>query len=112
MLQVLVSAGVVFILLKFLERGKNRGLDGFASIAFVLVPALLILLANIGAGIVGVDKRFLVLLALLYFIVPLFMLRLQFDLSWGRSFLYGLFVFLVVIVVDSLFYLMIGFIRR
>ncbi|WP_444898721.1 hypothetical protein ACJJIX_13865 [Microbulbifer sp. VAAC004] len=58
MLQVSISAGVVFILLKFLERGKDRGLDGFASIAFVLVPALLILLANIGAGIIGIDKRF------------------------------------------------------
>lgn len=108
MLQAFMASGIVFGLLKFFERGKDRGLDGFTSIAFVLVPAMLIFLATIGAGIAGINQQFLVALVALYFIVPTLMLRVQFELSWKQSSLYGLLVLLVVVAVDALFFLLIS----
>ncbi|GAA5444903.1 hypothetical protein Misp06_03095 [Microbulbifer sp. NBRC 101763] len=108
MIQALLASGIVFGLLKLFERGKDRGLDGFTSIAFVLVPELLIFLATIGTGIAGINQQFLVALVALYFIVPTLMLRLQFELSWKQSALYGLLVLLVVVAVDTLFYLLLS----
>lgn len=108
MIQVLTASGIVFGLLRFFERGKDRGLDGFTSIAFVLVPALLIFLVTIGTGIAGINQHFLVALLALYFIVPTLMLRFQFELSWKQSSLYGLLVLLVVVAVDTLSFLLLS----
>ncbi|AQQ67096.1 hypothetical protein Mag101_05145 [Microbulbifer agarilyticus] len=108
MIQALLASGIVFGLLKYFERGKDRGLDSFTSITFVLVPALLIFLATIGTGIAGIDQQFLIALVALYFIVPMLMLRLQFELSWRQSAQYGLLVLLVVITVDTLFYILLS----
>lgn len=108
MIQALLASGIVFGLLKFFERGKDRGLDGFTSIAFVLIPALLIFLVTIGAGIAGISQQYLTALVVLYFIVPMLMLRFQFELSWKQSALYGLLVLLVVVVVDTLVYILLS----
>lgn len=108
MLQALLASGVVFGFLKFLERGRDRGLDGFTALTFVLVPALLIFLVSIGTGIAGVNQQFLFVLWLLYLVVPTLMLRLQFEFSWGRSAGYGLLVFLVAVSVDILFAVLLG----
>ncbi|GAB2523814.1 hypothetical protein [Microbulbifer agarilyticus] len=108
MIQALLASGIVFGLLKFFERDKDRGLDGFTSITFVLVPALLIFLLTIGAGIAGISQQFLIVLVALYFMIPMLMLRLQFELSWKQSAQYGLLVLLVVIAIDILFYIMLS----
>ena len=108
MIQALLASGIVFGLLKFFERGKERGLDGFTSITFVLVPALLIFLATIGTGVAGIGQQFLLGLSALYFIVPTLMLRLQYELSWEQASLYGLLVLLVVVAVDTFFYLLLN----
>ncbi|GAB2888069.1 hypothetical protein ACCI51_01760 [Microbulbifer echini] len=108
MIQALLASGIVFVLLKLFERGKNRGLDGFTSFAFVLIPAMLIFLARIVTGIAGINQELLFILVILYLIIPALMLRFQFELPWKPSILYGLMVLFVVTAVDSIFYLLIN----
>ncbi|WP_237060674.1 hypothetical protein [Microbulbifer sediminum] len=87
---------------KLLERGRDRGLDGFTSITFVLVPALLVWLASLAIALGGLPQYLLLPLLALYFIVPALMLRLQFEFSWKTACGYGALVFVVALVVDIL----------
>ncbi|UHQ56001.1 hypothetical protein [Microbulbifer sp. YPW16] len=102
MLQALIAGGVVYGLFNLLERGRDRGLDGFTSITFVLVPALLVWLASMAVAFSGLPQQLLLPLLTLYFVVPALMLRLQFDFSWKTACGYGALVFVVAIAVDIL----------
>lgn len=100
MLQAFIAGGLVYGLLNLLERGNNRGLDGFTSLTFVLVPALLIFLARLAFGFIGLPTQYLLSLLSLYFIVPTLMLRLQHDFSWKNACGYGALVLVVAFAVD------------
>ncbi|WP_250463910.1 hypothetical protein [Microbulbifer litoralis] len=108
MLQALIAGGVIYGLFNLLERGKDRGLDGFTSITFVLVPALMIFLARLGLGFAGLPQALLLPLVALYFIVPTLMLRLQFEFSWKNACGYGALVLVVAVAVDTLFAVVLG----
>ncbi|WP_346839623.1 hypothetical protein [Microbulbifer sp. SAOS-129_SWC] len=107
MVQALIAGGIIYGLFNFLERGKDRGLDGFTSITFVLVPALLLFLITLGWGFIGLPQAFLLPFVSLYFLVPTLMLRLQYQFGWKNACGYGLLVFVVAMAVDIL--LSVGF---
>lgn len=100
MLQAFIAGGMIYGLFNLLERGKNRGLDGFTALTFVLVPALLIFLARLALGFIGTPPQFLLFLFSLYFIVPTLMLRLQYEFSWKNASGYGALVLVVAFLVD------------
>lgn len=75
-------------------------MDGWVSVAFVLIPALLIFLLVIAVNLLDLPQWLPAFGLLLYFIVPTLMLRLQFELSWKGSCTYGGVVFAIATLVD------------
>jgi len=100
MLQAAIAGLIVFLIIKFLEKGEDRGIDGWVSFVFVLIPALLTFLLSIAVGLLGLPQWLILIAALLYLIIPALMLRFQFDLPWGLSSAYGGVVFFSALVVD------------
>lgn len=60
---------------RVLEKGRDRGLDGWVSVAFVLIPALLIFLLVIAVNLLDLPQWLPAFGLLLYFIVPTLMLK-------------------------------------
>ncbi len=100
MLQAAIAGFIVFLILKVLEKGEERGIDGWVSFVFVLVPAFLIFLISLAIGLLGLPQWLVFFAIALYFIVPALMLKFQFELPWKLSCAYGAVVFFVAVVVD------------
>lgn len=100
MLHTAITGFIVFLILKFLEHGNDRGIDKWVSLVLVVVPALLIFLVKLAVGFYGLPEWPLVLSTALYFIIPTIMLKIQVELPWGLSCAYGAVVIFSVVVVD------------
>lgn len=103
MFTTIIAAVIVLLIIKFMERGQDRGVDDWVSAVFVVIPALLIFVLALAIGFLGWPIWLVLPLTSLYFVVPTLMSRLQFELPWGRSCAYGGIVLLVVLVVDIAF---------
>lgn len=100
MLKVGISTAITYFLFLLFERGKDRGLSGWVVFSYVLAPSLLIFLLFLIFPQVAPPNWVSLPPLLLYFFIPMLMLRFQHELSWGRSCAYGTMVLLVVVMVD------------
>jgi hypothetical protein len=81
MLNAAIAGLIVFLILRVLEKDKDRGIDGWVSFIFVLVPALFIFLVSLAVGLLSLPNWIVFSAIALYFIVPALMLKFQFELS-------------------------------
>ncbi len=102
MLQAALAGFVVWIIINFLEKGEDRGIDGWVSFVLVLVPALMIFFISIAVGMAGLPQWLILLAVLLYLLVPACMLKFQFELPWGRSLAYGAIVLVAALTAEIL----------
>lgn len=107
MFYIPLAAFFFWALLRFLEKGKDRDIDGWVTLVLVLVPALAVGLASGAIAILELAPQLSYFLLLLYMIIPACMLHFQYEVEWGRSISYGAILFVLVIVAQvcvSLFF--------
>ncbi|MEM8501456.1 MAG: hypothetical protein AAF542_25830 [Pseudomonadota bacterium] len=92
-----VGALAVYLSFRFIPALRKIEVDGFMSIAFVLVPAILMFFVNL-----AVDPNFLTLALGLFlaFIVPTLILKNGYSLSWGTASKYALVVVGILFVLE------------
>ncbi len=103
MLTAGISAFVVFLLIKYLEKDKDRGIDGFISFTFVIVPYMIMFLIGMAVGIFELPSWLTLIGPLFFFGVPLLMLRFQFEVNWSRAAGYASAVLISVITTEVIF---------
>ncbi|MEM6486478.1 MAG: hypothetical protein AAF662_16030 [Pseudomonadota bacterium] len=98
MLIALLAGFFVWATIGLLERKRDSEMDGWQSFVLVLVPALLGFVLSVGLAFLGLAPFAPLLGLLLYFAVPLLMLRYQLEYPWGRSCAYaGIVVFYALV---------------
>jgi uncharacterized membrane protein YhdT len=108
MLQAGIASFIVLGLMKLFERGEDRGIDGFVSFAFVIVPTLIMFLIGLAVGIFELPEWLTFLGPIFYFAIPLLMLKYQFELGWSRSAGYASAVLIAVVVTEVAFMYLLG----
>lgn len=100
MIQIAISTLFVFAFFKATD--KDRIVDGFTSLAFVLAPALIIMLLT--AVMFALEAPFWAahLLHLLYFFIPMILLKNITRHSWGKSAVLAIIVLLIVTMTQVL----------
>lgn len=82
MIQVAIAAFLVWCFFKLVD--KNGVVDGFTSIAFVLVPAVIMFLAGMGVAFLELPTWIVFLFETSYFLVPLLFLKSITDFAWPK----------------------------
>ncbi len=99
MLVLIIAGFFSYLIISQLEKKNSEsGMDQYMYLAFVLAPALIILLINLALAFFDAPKIVHSLLLALYFAIPLLMSRYFLEYSWKRSGLYGSIVILSIIV--------------
>lgn len=93
MLHIAIAALLVFIFFKIVD--KEKVIDDFASLTFVLAPAILIFLLRMGAFALDTPIWLIYSLDLLYFIVPALLIKNITAYTWLRTGLYAGVVFIL-----------------
>lgn len=102
LLSVAVSAVIAYVVVSLFERRRADRLDRFVPVLLVLVPAVLLQFTAFAVGHDLVPAKVYVGALLLYFLIPLTLLRLFFRRSWARSAVYAAVVLVVVVTVHIL----------
>ena len=97
MIQIAITAFLVWAFFKFAD--KSGLIDGFTSITFVLVPAILIFIFGAGAIALGLPQWVNLALHLTYFLVPMLLLRKMTTYSWAKVYAYSGVVFGINVLV-------------
>ena len=104
MLSAGLSAFVVFMLIKLLERKTEEShIDGVISFVFVIVPYMIMFLIGLAVAIFDLPEWFTYIGSVFFFGVPLFMLKYQFEFSWSKSAGYASAILACVITTEMLF---------
>ncbi|GLR71789.1 hypothetical protein [Agaribacter marinus] len=100
MIQIGLAAFLVFLFFKFTD--KDKIIDGFISLTFVLAPAILVFLIQIGLRALDAQPVLMYLPDLLYFFIPFFMLKAVTEYSWVKSAVQAGVVFVIVLICQLL----------
>ncbi len=82
MIQIAIVAFLVWCLFKLVD--KDGVVDGFTSIAFVLVPAIIMFFAGMGVAFLALPVWIIYLFETSYFFVPLLFLKSMTDYAWAK----------------------------
>ena len=85
MILTLISAAIVFGIIKLLEDKEKGVVDGFISLTFVVAPAIMMFFINIGVSAAELPDMLALFGIVLYFLVPFIFCRFVCEYSWKRS---------------------------
>jgi len=101
----LAIALVVFLVFKYVPKFKELEVDGFMSVTFVLVPAIVSWLVGLA---LSEESIIHIALLFLYLVVPAAILQKAYNLSWSSALGYGGVVFGIVVLSQIALILSIG----
>ncbi|NKC00280.1 MAG: hypothetical protein GKR90_17590 [Pseudomonadales bacterium] len=92
-----LAALAVFLAFRFIPRLRALEVDGFMSIAFVLVPAIVMLIVH---AIIPASLVTFSIGLLLSFVVPALIFKKGYSMSWGDASKYAMIVVGIVFLLD------------
>ncbi|MFC3121804.1 hypothetical protein [Agaribacter flavus] len=102
MIQIAVAAFFVWCLFKFLD--KEGYVDGFVSVTFVLVPAVIVFVVTIGVSTLEFPIWIAYVFELSYFLVPLLMLESMTEFKWSKIVGFSGAVFAINVITQAVFF--------
>ena len=106
MLAIALASLLVFAVMQVVDREKY--VDGFTSITFVLAPAILVLLLRALGAAFDIPAVYLYAVDSLYIFVPLLLLKAMTEYSWRKCIGYALLVAFIVFLSQLAIGLLLG----
>jgi hypothetical protein len=108
MIQAALGGLILIGIYKFMNSRLEYEITWWMAFLFVLVPGLLLLLLNIGIGLLNLSPLFVLLGYVLYFIVPFLILRFGLEFERSPAIKFSAVVPIVAIATEIPFALLLG----
>ncbi len=112
MIHAIVCALILIGVFKFVDRNRVPGefdpvLDWWMALVLVIAPSILIGFSNIGIAAAELPGYLILAFYPLYFLVPFLTLKLALGFTAKRASIYSIWVFVVAILIEFVFYFLI-----